>query len=81
MSIELTCVQCGTTHHVNARLAGRRMRCPNCDTAVHVPEQEAVVEVEAEPELADVEPIETLAPIVAVTTAAAPTIPAPSSPA
>lgn len=38
MSIELTCIQCGASHHVNDRLAGRRVRCPNCDTAVLVPE-------------------------------------------
>jgi biopolymer transport protein ExbD len=45
MSIEVTCVQCGTSHHVNDRLAGRRVRCPSCDTAVHVPE--AVVQAHA----------------------------------
>ncbi len=38
MSIEVKCLQCGTTHHVNNRLAGRRVRCPQCETAVHVPE-------------------------------------------
>ncbi|QDT08729.1 biopolymer transporter ExbD [Planctomycetes bacterium K23_9] len=38
MSIQITCLQCGATHKVNDRLAGRRVRCPGCDTAVHVPE-------------------------------------------
>lgn len=38
MSIEVTCLECGSSHHVNNRLAGRRVRCPNCETAVHVPE-------------------------------------------
>ncbi len=63
MSIKITCLQCGTQHKVNDRLAGRRVRCPQCDTAVHVPElpvdavpvdavpveMEAVEAVEAEP--------------------------------
>ncbi|MCG8650061.1 MAG: biopolymer transporter ExbD [Pirellulales bacterium] len=52
MSIELTCLQCGTVHHVNDRLAGRRVRCPQCETVVHVPEKDVsgdaeVVEAEA----------------------------------
>lgn len=38
MSIEVKCLQCGASHHVNDRLAGRRVRCPNCDTVVHVEE-------------------------------------------
>ena len=38
MSIKITCVQCGKSHKVNDRLAGKRVRCPGCDTAVHVPE-------------------------------------------
>ena len=61
MSIEVTCVQCGTSHHVNDRLAGRRVRCPQCDTAVHVPEAEEPVVVETEPvavEPVAVEPVE-----------------------
>lgn len=51
MSIEVTCIECGAVHSVNNRLAGRRVRCPKCDTAVHVPEK--VVETKAP----DVEPI------------------------
>lgn len=39
MSIEVTCIQCGTAHQVNDRLAGRRVRCPNCDADVVVPER------------------------------------------
>ena len=57
MSIEITCVQCGTSHQINERLAGRRVRCPECDTAIHVPElaepsvdSAAEVEVVVEPE-------------------------------
>ncbi len=38
MAIEVTCIECGTSHRVNQRLAGRRVRCPKCDTVVHVPE-------------------------------------------
>ncbi|MDV6028924.1 MAG: biopolymer transporter ExbD [Phycisphaera sp. RhM] len=38
MSIPVTCPQCGATNKVNDSLAGRRVRCPQCDTAVHVPE-------------------------------------------
>lgn len=37
MSIELTCLQCGTSHLVNNRMAGRRVRCPDCDAPVEVP--------------------------------------------
>ncbi|OYP35989.1 biopolymer transporter ExbD [Rhodopirellula sp. MGV] len=47
MSIPVTCPQCGAINKVNDSLAGRRVRCPECDTAVHVPEPEAAIEVEA----------------------------------
>ncbi len=40
MSIPVTCPQCGAINKVNRSLAGRRVRCPKCDTAVHVPELE-----------------------------------------
>ncbi len=60
MSIKITCLQCGATHKVNDRLAGRRVRCPGCDTAVHVPElpePSVPVEVEAvEVEAVDTKP-------------------------
>jgi biopolymer transport protein ExbD/transcription elongation factor Elf1 len=36
MSIEVSCPQCGSLHHVNDRLAGRRVRCPQCDATVEV---------------------------------------------
>lgn len=55
MPIQITCVQCGATRRVNDRLAGRRVRCPECDSAVHVPELEvdqttqAKLEIEVEP--------------------------------
>ena len=38
MSIDVVCIQCGTTNQVNERLAGRRVRCPQCDTVTPVPE-------------------------------------------
>ena len=38
MSIPVTCPECGAINKVNDSLAGRRVRCPQCDTAVHVPE-------------------------------------------
>lgn len=46
MSIQVSCIQCGSTLKVNDRLAGRRVRCPQCASAVHVPELDAS---EAEP--------------------------------
>ena len=48
MSIQVQCIQCGSTHQVNARLAGRRVRCPGCATAIHVPEVDDAITVEAE---------------------------------
>jgi biopolymer transport protein ExbD/DNA-directed RNA polymerase subunit RPC12/RpoP len=58
MSIEVKCLECGATHSVNDRLAGRRVRCPKCETAVHVPERDQPVQAAqtADPELpADLE--------------------------
>ena len=46
MSIKVTCLQCGVTNSVNDRLAGKRVRCPECDTAVHVPEADGVPEAD-----------------------------------
>lgn len=37
MSIEVNCSSCGTIHHANDRLAGRRIRCPHCGAHVEVP--------------------------------------------
>ena len=48
MSIEVTCIQCGSSHYVNDRLAGRRVRCPSCDSAVHVPENAVMKSVESD---------------------------------
>jgi biopolymer transport protein ExbD len=39
MSIEVSCSECGASHHVNDRLAGRSVRCPGCDVVVPVPEK------------------------------------------
>ncbi|MGB7345375.1 MAG: biopolymer transporter ExbD [Pirellulaceae bacterium] len=62
MSIQITCLQCGETHKVNDRLAGRRVRCPGCDTAIHVPElPEAVIaqeDVPEEPVFVEAEPVD-----------------------
>jgi biopolymer transport protein ExbD len=38
MSISVSCSECGDSHHVNDRLAGRSVRCPSCDAVVDVPE-------------------------------------------
>ncbi|MFK8115396.1 MAG: ExbD/TolR family protein [Rubripirellula sp.] len=74
MSIEFTCIECGTSHHVNDRLAGRRVRCPSCDTAVHVPEAETLLPSELEVEVAEVEEVIAVeavaAPVEAVAVAA-----------
>ena len=80
MSIEVTCIQCGASHHVNDRLAGRRVRCPSCDTAVHVPERDAASDpgadeagiVEAEPVVLEPEPITVEAVATDVVPASAP---------
>lgn len=36
-AIEVICPQCGSTHRVNTRLAGRSVRCRECDATVVVP--------------------------------------------
>jgi biopolymer transport protein ExbD len=46
MSIEVSCLECGASHHVNDRLAGRSVRCPGCDAVVAVPEKSTVREFE-----------------------------------
>ena len=47
MSIEVSCSECGASHHVNDRLAGRSVRCPSCDAVVPVPEKSIGAEVES----------------------------------
>lgn len=84
MSIEITCIQCGTTHQINDRLAGRRVRCPSCDTAVHVPEAESIESVEGGIDLDKAEetvavPVEEIA-VVAEVPVVAVAPPAPSPP-
>lgn len=37
LSIEVVCPQCGSSHRVNTRLAGRSVRCRECDATVVVP--------------------------------------------
>ncbi len=43
MSIKVTCIECDTSHSVNENMAGRKIRCPNCDTVVHVPEADVAL--------------------------------------
>ncbi len=43
MSIKFTCDQCDTTHLANDRFAGRRVRCPRCESPTLVPEIPAEV--------------------------------------
>ncbi|MAI30611.1 MAG: biopolymer transporter ExbD [Rubripirellula sp.] len=68
MSIEVSCLECGASHHVNDRLAGRSVRCPSCDVVVAVPEKTVDAELgstatvddvagEAETEVVMAEPI------------------------
>ena len=68
MSIEVSCLECGASHHVNDRLAGRSVRCPGCDAVVAVPEKSTVeaigpnsnagdATVQGEPEIVGAEPI------------------------
>ncbi len=71
MSIEVTCLECGSSHHVNNRLAGRRVRCPKCETAVHVPELEVEVNADLsemddipEVEVIEVEPLGVEQPVL-----------------
>jgi thiol-disulfide isomerase/thioredoxin len=37
MSININCVQCGTAHRLNDKLAGMRVRCKSCDASIAVP--------------------------------------------
>ncbi len=43
MPIEIQCSKCGAQREVNDRLSGRRVRCPECDAPVQVPEKIADV--------------------------------------
>ncbi|MEE2934882.1 MAG: biopolymer transporter ExbD [Planctomycetota bacterium] len=56
MPIQITCVQCGAKRRVNDRLAGRRVRCPECDSVVHVPELEVGQTAQAKSEI-EVNPV------------------------
>ena len=55
MSIRVQCIQCDSTHQVNSRLAGRRVRCPECSTVIHVPELDDTDTLERESETDEVE--------------------------
>lgn len=65
MSINVTCPECGESHHVNDRLAGRNVRCPSCDASVDVPEDVIVEAVDVEPEPVDPSPIQSVAAVPA----------------
>lgn len=54
MSISVSCPECGDSHHVNDRLAGRSVRCPSCDAAVDVPAPVQPAEAVHSAESADV---------------------------
>jgi biopolymer transport protein ExbD len=40
MSIQVTCQACGGQLNLNARMAGRRVRCQHCDAVIEVPESQ-----------------------------------------
>ena len=37
MSVEMTCVQCGKLLRLNAKLMGKRIKCPQCQAVLRVP--------------------------------------------
>ena len=84
MTIEVTCIECGASHQVHDRLAGRRVRCPDCDTAVHVPADTIAEEMPIADETdaiatesIETEPLEAV-PVAAVSAPVADPIPAPA---
>ncbi len=54
MAIHVVCAHCGAEHNVNQRFAGKRVRCPQCESAVEIP---ALIQT-VEP-VVSVEPVET----------------------
>ena len=61
MSIDVTCPECGESHQVNDRLAGRAVNCPSCDAPVDVPESvvdESILPASVVSESLDIEPSE-----------------------
>ena len=55
MSLLVQCSECGSSHRVNDRLAGRRVNCPGCGQSLAVPETPP----ELSPSPVDAEPVET----------------------
>ncbi|MEM8910962.1 MAG: biopolymer transporter ExbD [Planctomycetota bacterium] len=53
MSLHVECPSCGESRMVNARLAGRTIRCPGCDASLNVPEMAAVVDEDATVDVAN----------------------------
>ncbi len=47
MSIHVTCKACGGDLHLNAPMAGRRVRCQHCDAVIQVPEAQPAKVVSA----------------------------------
>ena len=79
MPIKITCIQCGASRRVNDRLAGRRVRCPECDSAVHVPELELDQSSQANPEI-EIDPIQPVDVEAVLGTPVLDTRPAPDPP-
>src|SRR6202035_1240860 len=49
MAISFSCPSCDHTIKVKDELAGRKVRCPECSTAIRVPELEVAEEEEPSP--------------------------------
>jgi len=78
MSIEVICESCGALLHLNARLAGRRVRCQQCDAQITVPEP-AMVESDS-PATSDGENALDSLSTAAVSDAPVPDAPVPDAP-
>lgn len=49
MAIDVTCTRCNQTYPVRDALAGTRMKCPGCESLLHVPAAEPVEWISEEP--------------------------------
>ena len=49
MAIDVTCARCNQTFPVRDALAGTRMKCPECESLLHVPAAEPVEWISEEP--------------------------------
>ncbi|MEM9367622.1 MAG: biopolymer transporter ExbD [Planctomycetota bacterium] len=68
MTLVVTCDACGATRSVNERLAGRTIRCPDCEAELVIPSAEDFVEpaVPVEAIAVEAEPVASEAQFVAV---------------